>query len=72
MMRYTYLTDNSSNFLERKSPKQFTQICEDISLRLRVKDSMFLYHFVDPVLRVEIFKNEGATEKGTLILKEGI
>ena len=71
-MRYTCLIDNSSNVLDRQSPKQPTQICEDVSLRLRLKDNVFLYHYVDPVPRVEAFKKEGATEKGTLILKEGI
>ena len=30
-----------------------------------VIDSMFIYHFVDPDLRVErIFRKEGATENG--------
>ena len=33
---------------------------------------MFLYHYIDPVPRVEALKKEGATEKGTFILKEEI
>ena len=38
-----------------------------------VIDSMFVYQFVDPDLRVEIiFRKEGTAENGGLILKYGI
>ena len=49
---------------------------EDISLRLPLKNwviiNMFVYHFIDPDLGVEIpFKKDGATEKGSIDFEIG-
>ena len=52
MMRYTDLRKNQKNILERS--------------RTRIAiNSMFIYHFVDPDLRVEtFFKKDQAAENG--------